>query len=126
VTRYLTLAEYFWLAEQLTGVDADISRRQRVRVSPTRRCIPLRPGFGDVEFYSEIYDKAAVLVCQLAPLPDGNKRAAWADLVPARGTPIHRTLTRPRKPCSRSPGGDMDEAWTAAWLRERVRFVDSG
>jgi hypothetical protein len=21
-------------------------------------------------------------------------------------------------------GGDVDEAWTAAWLRERVRFVD--
>jgi prophage maintenance system killer protein len=23
-------------------------------------------------------------------------------------------------------GGDIDEAWTAAWLRERVRFVNPG
>jgi len=23
-------------------------------------------------------------------------------------------------------GGDVDEAWTAAWLRERVQFVDPG
>jgi hypothetical protein len=22
--------------------------------------------------------------------------------------------------------GDVDEIWTAAWLRERVRFVDEG
>ena len=22
--------------------------------------------------------------------------------------------------------GDVDETWTAAWLRERVRFVDQG
>jgi hypothetical protein len=25
---------------------------------------------------------------------------------------------------ARYAGGDVDEAWTAAWLRERVRFVD--
>lgn len=32
----------------------------------------------------DIFDKAAVLTCRLAwnhPLPDGNKRAAWASLV---------------------------------------------
>jgi len=37
-----------------------------------------------VEFYPDVYDKAAVLVCRLAwnhPLVDGNKRAAWAALV---------------------------------------------
>ena len=37
-------------------------------------------GFGDVEFYPEFVDKAAVLVVRIArnhPLPDGNKRLAW-------------------------------------------------
>ena len=41
-------------------------------------------GFGDEDFYPDLYDKAAVLTCRLAwnhPLPDGNKRAAWAALV---------------------------------------------
>ncbi len=40
--------------------------------------------FGGEEFYPELINKAAVLTCRLAwnhPLPDGNKRAAWASLV---------------------------------------------
>ena len=41
-------------------------------------------GFGDDDFYPDLYDKAAVLACRIAwnhALPDGNKRAAWACLV---------------------------------------------
>jgi death-on-curing protein len=40
-----------------------------------------RAGFGNTDFYPDLYDKAAVLACRIAwnhPLPDGNKRAAWA------------------------------------------------
>lgn len=40
--------------------------------------------FGDDDFYPGLSDKAAVLACRIAwnhPLPDGNKRAAWACLV---------------------------------------------
>lgn len=39
--------------------------------------------FADQEFYPDFVDKAAVLVVRLTknhPLPDGNKRAAWASL----------------------------------------------
>lgn len=39
---------------------------------------------GDQEFYPGLCDKATVLTCRLAwsnPLPDGNKRAAWACLL---------------------------------------------
>ena len=39
--------------------------------------------FGGQEFYPDFVDKAAVLLVRLAknhPLPDGNKRAAWASL----------------------------------------------
>jgi len=52
VTRYLSLAEFWYLAEQVTGIEAA--------------------------------DKTAVLACRIAwnhPLPDGNKRAAWACMV---------------------------------------------
>jgi death on curing protein len=37
-------------------------------------------GFGGIEFYPDLVDKAAVLCVRLArnhPLPDGNKRAAY-------------------------------------------------
>ena len=40
-------------------------------------------GFGDVEFYPDLADKAAVLVVRIAknhPLPDGNERLAWQSL----------------------------------------------
>jgi death-on-curing protein len=84
VTRYVTLAEYFWLAEQVTGVDADtLTKASRFDLADSALHAP-QAGLGDVEFYPAIYDKAAVSVCRLAwdhPLPDGNKRAAWAALV---------------------------------------------
>jgi death-on-curing protein len=90
-------------------------------------------GFGDVEFYPDIYDKVAVLVCRLAwnhPLPDGNKRAAWAALVMfidlKYGTwdPDPPNIDEAEEAMLAIAGGDVDEAWTAVWLRERVRFVD--
>jgi death-on-curing protein len=84
VTRYVTLAEYFWLAEQVTGVDADtLAKAARSDLADSALHAP-QAGFGDTEFYPDVFDKAAVLVCRLAwnhPLPDGNKRAAWAALV---------------------------------------------
>ncbi len=84
MTRYITAAEYFWLAEQVTGVDADtLAKASRSDLADSALHAP-QAGFGDVEFYPDLYDKAAVLVCRLAwnhPLPDGNKRAAWAALV---------------------------------------------
>ena len=41
-------------------------------------------GFGGVEFYPDLIDKAAVLCTRLArnhPLPDGNKRVAYLALL---------------------------------------------
>ena len=84
MTRYVTLVEYFWLAEQVTGVDADTrAKASRSDLADSALDAP-QAGFDDVEFYPDVYDKAAVLVCRLAwnrPLPDGNKRAAWAALI---------------------------------------------
>jgi death-on-curing protein len=55
VIRYLTLAEYLWLAEQVTGVDAAVLAKSS---------------------RSDLADSPAVLVCRLTwnhPLIDGNK-----------------------------------------------------
>ena len=79
MTRYLGLAEYLWLAEQVTGVEtAVLAKASRVDLADSALHAP-SAGFGDTEFYPDMFDKAAVLCCHLAwnhPLPDSNKRAA--------------------------------------------------
>jgi len=65
VTRYVTVAEYFWLAEQITGVDSDtLANASRSDLADSALHAP-QAGFGEVDFYPDIYDKAAVLVCRL-------------------------------------------------------------
>ncbi len=81
--------------------------------------------------YPDIYDKAAVLVCRLAwnhPLPDGNKRAAWAclvmfiDLNNGAWHPDPPDVDEAEEAMLAIAAGEVDEAWTATWLRERVQF----
>jgi len=135
VTRYVTLAEYFWLAEQVTGVNADtLARVSRSDLADSALNAP-QAGFGDMEFYPDVYDKAAVLVCRLAwnhPLPNGNKRAAWAALVMFidlnEGTwePDPPNVDQAEEAMLAIAAGEVDETWTAAWLKGHVRFVDRG
>ena len=72
------------MAEQVTGIGADVLiKASRSDLADSALHAP-QAGFGDEEFYPDPYDKAAVLLCRLAwnhPLPDGNKRAAWAALI---------------------------------------------
>jgi death on curing protein len=81
VTRYLSLAEFWYLAEHVTGINAaTLIKVSRVELADSALHAP-QAGFGDTDFYPDVYDKAAVLACRIAwnhPLPDGNKRAAWA------------------------------------------------
>jgi len=131
VTRYIALAEYYWLAEQATGVDgATLARASRSDLADSALHAP-QAGYGDEEFYPDPYDKAAVLVCRLAwnhPLPDGNKRAAWAamvmfiDLNHGKWNPDPPDIDGAEHAMQAIAAGQVDEAWTAAWLRERVRF----
>lgn len=75
MTRYLNLAEFFVLAEQVTGLDAAILvKASRTDLADSALHAPAA-GFGDDDFYPDLYDKAAVLACRIAwnhPLPDGN------------------------------------------------------
>lgn len=131
MTRYLTLGEYFWLAEQVTGNDANVlAKASRSDLADSALHAP-QAVFGDEEFYPDIYDKAAVLVCRLAwnhPLPDGNKRAAWASLVmfidlnDGTWSPDPPDTDDAEQAMLAIASGEVDEAWTSDWLRERVRF----
>ena len=133
MTRYITLAEYFWLAEQVTGVDAETLAKASRSDLADSALHATQAGFGDVEFYPDVYDQAAVLVCRLTwnhPLPDGNKRVAWASLVMfidlngGAWDPDPPDIDEAEGAMLAIASGDVDEIWTAAWLRERVRFVD--
>lgn len=131
MTRYLTLAEYFWLAEQVSGIDAAVLiKASRADLADSALHAP-QAGFGDEEFYPDIYDKAAVLVCRLTwnhPLPDGNKRAAWGalimfiDLNGGTWEPDPPAVDDAEQTMLAIAAGEVDEEWTAGWLRERVIF----
>lgn len=131
MTRYLDLAEYLWLAEQVTGVDAaTLAKASRVDLADSALHAPAA-GFGDEDFYPDIYDKAAILCCRLAwnhPLPDGNKRASWAvlllfvDLNDGVWDPDPPDVDEAEEAMLAVAAGEVDEGWFAVWLRERVRF----
>jgi death on curing protein len=134
VTRYIQLAEFFWLAEQVTTMDSvTLTKVSRVELADSALHAP-QAGFGDDDFYPDIIDKAAVLACRIAwnhPLPDGNKRAAWASLL--LFVDLNNGSWNPDPPNSDEAvaamlavaAKEVDEQWFAEWLRSRVRFTES-
>jgi death on curing protein len=131
LTRYITLAEYFWLAEQVTGVDAGtLSKVSRMELAESALHAP-QASFGGEEFYPDLVDKAAVLTCRLAwnhPLLDGNKRAAWAslllfvDLNGGNWDPDPPDVDEAEAAMFSVAAHDVDEEWFADWLRHRTHF----
>jgi death-on-curing protein len=88
-------------------------------------------GFGEEDFYPDIVDNAAVLCWPLArnhPLPDGNKRAAWAalvmfiDLNSGHWDPDPPDIDDAEQTMLAVASGEIDEATLAKWLRQRVVF----
>jgi death-on-curing protein len=134
VTRYLSLAEYFWLAEQVTGTAADVLVKvSRSDLADSALHAP-QAGFGDEDFYPDLVDKAAVLTCRLAwnhPLPDGNKRAAWAalvmfiDLNGGRWNPDPPNVDEAEEAMLAVAAHDVDESWLSRWLGDRVLFGEA-
>ena len=131
MTRYLSIAEYLWLAEQVTGIQAEeLSGSARIELADSALHAP-QASFGRKDFYPDLMDKAAVLCWRLArnhPLPDGNKRAAWAalvmfiDLNGGRWDPDPPDVDDAEQTMLAVAAGDIDEDSLAAWLRERVTF----
>ena len=129
MTRYISLAEYLWLAEQVTGVPGHtLAASGRVELAESALHAPMA-GFGEEEFYPDVLDKAAVLCWRLArnhPLPDRNKRAAWAalvmflDLNRGRWNPDPPDVDEAERAMLAVAAGEIDEQAFAAWLRERV------
>ena len=131
MTRYLTLAEYLRIAELITGVPAEsLAAIARSDLADSALHAPAAE-FGGHEFYPDLYDKAAVLVYRLArnhPLVDGNKRTAWIamrmfiDINGGTWDPEPPDIVQAEEAMLAIAAGEVDEAWTANWLRRRVAF----
>ena len=134
MTRYISLAEYFWLAEQVTGIDAAvIIKSSRTELADSALHAP-QAAFGGHEFHVDVVEKAAVLVCRLGwnhPLPDGNKRAAWAalvmflDLNGVRWEPDPPDVDEAEVAMLAVAAHEVDEVWVADWLRARTRIPET-
>jgi death on curing protein len=131
VTRYLSLAEFWYLAEDVTGIAAStLIKASRVDLADSALHAP-QAGFGDTDFYPDVFDKAAVLACRIAwnhPLPDGNKRAAWAclvlfiDLNDGQWTEGQPNVDEAVAAMLAVAAREVDETWLAIWLRDRASF----
>lgn len=125
------MAEYFLLAEQVTGIDAKtLVAVSRLELADSALHAPSAE-FGGQEFYPDILDKAAVLVSRLArnhPLPDGNKRAAWlsltmfVDLNSGTWQLDPPDVDNAEAMMLAVAAGEVDEDWIAEWLKDRVTF----
>lgn len=89
------------------------------------------PGWETEDFYPDLVDKASVLTCRLAwnhPLPDGNKRAAWAalvvfvDLNGGKLDPDPPNVDEAEAAMLAVAAHEWDEAQFADWLRQRTAF----
>ena len=110
MTRYLSLAEFWYLAEHVTGINAaTLIRDSRVELADSALHAP-QAGFGDTDFYPDPYAKAAVLAVgsrgTIRCLTATSERRGHASCCSSTSTTGHGTtriptLTTPSKRCSR-------------------------
>jgi death on curing protein len=66
LTRFISLPEFFWLAEPVTGIEAQVlANTGSINLADSALHAP-QAGFGDQDLYPDLIDKAAVLTCHLA------------------------------------------------------------
>ncbi len=80
-THYLDLADFLIIAEKVLGIEAKVlANGVGIDLAESALCAP-SASFAGVEFYEGFPHKAAILIKHLVknhPLPDGNKRTAYA------------------------------------------------
>ena len=129
---YVDLVDYIAIAAEVTGLDVDtLMRMAKLDLADSALHAPAG-GFGEVEFYPDFIEKAAVLAVHLAknhPLPDGNKRAAWVAMrlfVELNGwswnTPP--SVDDAERAVLAIASGDWGHEEMATWLRERISAPD--
>jgi death-on-curing protein len=132
LTRFISLPEFFWLAEQVTGIDAEVlANTGTINLADSALYAP-QGSFDGQEFYPDLIDKAAVLMCHLAwnhSLPDGNKRVSWAcllmflDLNGFAWEPDPPNFDEAEEAVLKVAAHEVDVAGFADWLRPRLRLA---
>lgn len=124
--RYLSLAEAMVVAEAVTGIDArSLIRASRVELLDSALHAPAA-GFGDDDLYPDLVAKAAVLAVRIAknhPLPDGNKRLAWACLnlfCELNGAVLRVDIDDAVATMLGVAAGEIDQDRLADWIRDRL------
>jgi death-on-curing protein len=115
------------VAADILGITPEqIARLPNVGLAESALAAP-RAGFGDVEVYPTILEKAAILLERLArnhPLPDGNKRTAFllAGLfLEANGLPLYSAQPDTDVPMvERIAAGQIEHGEVLEWLSKRT------
>jgi death-on-curing protein len=124
---YPEFGDFCDVAAEILGITPEqVARLPNVGLADSALAAP-RAGFGDVEVYPTILEKAAILLERLArnhPLPDGNKRTAFflAGLfLEANGSPLRGAQPNIDVPMvERIAAGQVNHEETQAWLSERI------
>jgi death-on-curing protein len=130
--EYVDLVDYITIAAEVTCLDIDtVMHVAKLDLAESALHAPAA-GFGEVEFYPDFVEKAAVLVVRLAknhPLPDGNKRAAWVALrvfVDTNGWSWNPppSADDAEQAVLAIASGDWSHEEMAAWLRAHISAPD--
>lgn len=124
---YPEFGDFCDVAAEILGVTPEqVARFPNVGLAASALAAP-RAGFGDVDVYPSLLEKAAVLLERLArnhPLPDGNKRSAFflaGIFLEANGSPLRGTKPDVDVPMvERIASGQVDHAQIVAWLSART------
>jgi death-on-curing protein len=113
-------------AEILSTTPEQIASLPNIGLADSALAAP-RAGFGEVELYPTLLDKAEILLERLArnhPLPDGNKRTAFlltARFLEVNGRPLQGTLPDTDVPIvERIAAGQATHDEVLLWLSERT------
>lgn len=124
----LDLIDYLLIAEAVTGIDAaKLARTGRIAYAESALAAPFA-GFGDIDRYPSLAEKAAVLCSRLVrnhPLPDGNKRAAYVTMLEFIERNGHRWSAAGNvEDCAgtieRLAAREIDESELVAWVAARI------
>jgi death on curing protein len=124
---YPEFGDFCDVAADILGITPEqIARLPNVGLAESALAAP-RAGFGDVEVYPTILEKAAILLERLArnhPLPDGNKRTAFfltGLFLEANGLSLRGAEPDVDVPMvERIASGQVDQQEIVGWLSQRT------
>jgi death-on-curing protein len=129
---YPEFGDFCDVAADILGTTPEqIARLPNVGLAESALAAP-RAGFGDVEVYPTILEKAAILLERLArnhPLPDGNKRTAFlltGLFLEVNGSPLRGAKPDVDVPIvERVAAGQVGHQEILAWLSKRTAHAGS-